>query len=214
MVFVRNAELPDRPASVAPDGSAPVAAPSASVIVSPEANDGYCLEENGVVKVQVKDIANGAKPRAGWIFQNGANGDNPGFEGDGYYYWKNEDSTVLDNGANEGLMTTTVFIEEAGTYTLLLRSARDSNAPSDARNDIWVKIDGDTNDVLLYGSPSMVEKDGFVKLYGASTSWGFSRNFDDKSTNNNPVSKVVLSEGFDTITFAGRSQGYHIDSFQ
>ena len=214
VVFVRNTELPDRPASVAPDAPAPVTPPSAPVIAPPEAKDGYYLEENGIVKVQFEDIANGANPPAGWIFQNGSNGDNPGFEGDGYYYWKNEDSTALDSGANQGLMTATVFIQEAGTYTLLLRSARDSNAPGDARNDIWVKIDGDTTDVLPAGSPPMVEKDGFVKLYGASTSWGFSKNFDDKSTNNNPVSKVVLSEGFHTITFAGRSQGYHIDSFQ
>ena len=214
VVFVRNTELPDRPASVAPDAPAPVTPPSAPVIAPPEAKDGYYLEENGIVKVQFEDIANGANPPAGWIFQNGSNGDNPGFEGDGYYYWKNEDSTALDSGANQGLMTATVFIQEAGTYTLLLRSARDSNAPGDARNDIWVKIDGDTTDVLPAGSPPMVEKNGFVKLYGASTSWGFSQRFDDEGTNNNPLSKVVLSEGFHTITFAGRSQGYHIDSFQ
>ena len=110
VVFVRNTELPDRPASVAPDAPAPVTPPSAPVIAPPEAKDGYYLEENGIVKVQFEDIANGANPPAGWVFQNGANGDNPGFEGDGYYYWKNEDSTALDSGANQGLMTATVFI--------------------------------------------------------------------------------------------------------
>ena len=116
VVFVRNTELPDRPASISPDDFAPVTPPSAPVtppappvVVPPEAKDGYWLEENGIVKVQFEDIANGAKPPAGWIFQNGSNGDNPGFEGDGYYYWKNEDSTALDSGANQGLMTATVL---------------------------------------------------------------------------------------------------------
>ena len=176
--------------------------------------DGYYLEEDGLVKVQFEDIMNGSRPPSGWVYQNRSNGDNPGFEGDGYYYWKNEDSTALDSRATQGLITTTVFIQDPGTYTLFLRSTRDSNGPSDARNDIWVNIDGDTTDVLPPRSPRMVETDGFVKLYGASTGWGFSRNFDDLSTDRNPVSNVVLSEGFHTITFAGRSQGYHIDSFQ
>ena len=176
--------------------------------------DGYYLEEDGLVKVQFEDIMNGSRPPSGWVYQNRSNGDNPGFEGDGYYYWKNESSTALDSRATQGLITTTVFIQDPGTYTLFLRSTRDSNGPSDARNDIWVNIDGDTTDVLPPRSPRMVETDGFVKLYGASTGWGFSRNFDDLSTDRNPVSNVVLSEGFHTITFAGRSQGYHIDSFQ
>ncbi len=179
----------------------------------PAGTNGYFLEENGLVKVQFEDIANGAQPPSGWVYQDASNGNNPGFEGDGYYYWKSETSTQLDKQPTQGLISATVYIQNAGTYNLYLRSTRDSDDPSDQRNDIWVKVDDDIIPLLPL-SREMITVDGFAKLYGASTSWGTSKNFDDANTNNNPDSRLVLSEGFHTITFAGRSQGFHIDSFQ
>ena len=110
-------------------------------------------------------------------------------------------------------------MQEAGTYNLFVRASRDSKSPSDARNDIWVKIDGDTKSVLPDGSPTMVSSNGFIKIHGLhgtkAGQWDHAEKFDSKGhAVKNPDSEVVLSEGFHTITFAGRSEGFHIDSFQ
>ena len=166
------------------------------------------------LKVQVEDVAGGGNPPAGWVFQNDADGGlQTGFQGSGYYYWKSETGTAVN--APEGAFTATFLVETAGTYTLRARSSRDSNSPSGERNDVWVKVDNNTEALLAPGTADIVSNSGYVKLYGASTGWGFSSSLDTVSdAAPNVAAKVNLSAGYHTITFAGRSQGYHLDYFE
>jgi hypothetical protein len=116
----------------------------------------------------------------------------------------------------EGRFSFSVEIDQAGVYGILLRGARDTNSPPDARNDIWIQIDGDTSAVMPDGSPRLVSGgDGFVKYKGAQTSWVNARMFSsDEDGVPNPASDVVFGSGLHTVVFAPRSTGYHIDSVQ
>ena len=173
---------------------------------------GYWLEQGGALKVQFEDVM-GTSPPAGWTYQAPGEG-NGGAQGAHYYWGSEAGSTGLNSNPTSGLFGTSFLIEEAGTYTLRVRSARDTNQPSDARNDIWVRIDDDTSALVPSGTDPLDKDDGFVKLFGASTSWGYSAKFDDTTDDNNPVARVQLDAGLHTIEFAGRSQGYHIDFFE
>ena len=174
---------------------------------------GYWLEQGGALKVQFEDIMDGANPPSGWTYEASGQG-NAGAQGAHYYWGSESGSTGLNSNPTSGVFGTTFLVEEAGTYTLRVRSARDTNAPSDARNDIWVRIDDDTSALVPAGTDPLDRDDGFVKLFGASTSWGYSAKFDDTTDDNNPVARVQLDAGLHTIEFAGRSQGYHIDFFE
>ena len=106
----------------------------------------YYLMAGNHLKVQVEDVAGGANPPQGWVFQNDSDGTKQtGFQGTGYYYWKSETGTA--ENAPQGQFTTTFYVENAGTYNLRMRSSRDSNSPGDQRNDIWVKVDDNIADV-------------------------------------------------------------------
>ena len=133
----------------------------------------YYKMEGNRLKVQVEDVAGGANPPAGWVFQNDADGGKQtGFQGSGYYYWKSETGTAVN--APQGAFTATFYVESAGTYTLRARSSRDSNSPAGDRNDVWVKIDDNAEALLPAGTADIVSNNGFIKLFGASTGWGFS----------------------------------------
>ena len=118
--------------------------------------------------------------------------------------------------ASEGLFGATVFIEEAGLYTLRVRTARDTNDPPDSRNDIWARVDDHMNSVLPEGTAAIeTTASGYAKLKGDNTNWGYARSFsalDEDAAN--PASQVFLSQGFHTISFAGRSVGLHLDFFE
>jgi hypothetical protein len=174
----------------------------------------YYMMEGNRLKVQVEDVAGGANPPAGWVFQNDADdGKQTGFQGSGYYYWKSETGTAVN--APQGAFTATFYVETAGTYTLRARSSRDSNSPSGDRNDVWVKIDNNAEALLPAGTADIVSNSGFVKLFGASTGWGFSTQLDTVSNAApNVAATFNLSAGYHTITFAGRSEGYHLDFFE
>ncbi|MEM6890687.1 MAG: malectin domain-containing carbohydrate-binding protein, partial [Pseudomonadota bacterium] len=178
----------------------------------PAGTSGYYLEKNGVVKVQFEDIVGNAE---GWVFQDGTNGNNPGFEGTGYYYWKDELSDALDRQPDEGNFETTIYIQDPGRYKLFIRSTRDNDDRLDAKNDMWVRVNGDTSAVQTVERPLEIE-DGYAKIFGTSAAggWTYSEEWDDTETDDNPGSVVRLQKGFNTFEFAGRSQGYHIDSFQ
>ena len=97
-----------------------------------------------------------------------------------------------------------------------VRTARDTNDPGDSRNDIWVRVDDDIHDVLPEGTVAIgATASGFAKLKGANTAWGYAKAFAAEGEEDaNPASQVVLTQGFHTITFAGRSVGLHIDFFE
>ncbi|TCU06814.1 malectin domain-containing carbohydrate-binding protein [Rhizobium sullae] len=174
----------------------------------------YYFMEGNHLKVQVEDVAGGGNPPQGWIFQNDSDGTKQtGFQGSGYYYWKSETGTAVN--APEGAFTTTFYVENAGTFNLRMRSSRDSNSPGDQRNDMWVKVDGNIADVIPAGTKPLVTNSGFAKLVGAGAGWGFATKFDTVAdTDPDVTAKLVLSQGYHTITFAGRSEGFHIDFFE
>jgi hypothetical protein len=183
--------------------------------IEPQATS-YFPAENGRIKVQMERIAGGAHPPAGWVYQNAQNGNNPGFQGSGYYYWRNELGTGRDTKPVNGLITLTIYISEGGTYSFRMRSARDSDNPGESRNDIYLKVNENAANYVPAGTPALKLINGFAKFYRAQHKWGYSFKLSpekDMPADQKPESDFVLGKGFHTITFAGRSYGYHMDFF-
>ena len=169
---------------------------------------------NRQVKVQIEDLL-GTNPTGGWVYQAPGVG-NRNAEGAHYYFRSQTADGSVKTPPAEGRFSFNVEITEAGTYSILLRAARDTNDPGDARNDIWIRVDGDTQGVMPEGTPTLTSGGGgFVKFKGASTSWVNAHQFSTSTQGDtNPDSTVVFGVGTHTITFAPRSIGYHVDSVQ
>lgn len=182
-------------------------------------SEGYYLMEDSRLKVQFEDIngPGGVNPPGKWQFFDEAdeNGNQANFQGVGYYLWGDEDSEAL-NGPQAELTYTFVIPESAaGEFTLRVRGTRDPGGASDAQNDVWVKID-DNAEELLVSNVNAIDNSGFIKLYGNATGdFGFA-NFIDSTSDSVPnfPAEFVLDAGVHTITFAGRSEGFHIDFFE
>lgn len=173
----------------------------------------YGLVE-GRVKIQIEDLL-GTAPTGGWVYQAPGVG-NKNAEGAHYYFRSQTAEGSLKTVPTEGRFGFSLDIEEAGTYSILLRAARDTNDPGDARNDIWIRVDDDTQAAMPAGTPTLTSGgEGFVKLKGAQTTWVNAHQFSTHTSGDkNPDSTVVFHEGVHTITFAPRSIGFHIDSVQ
>jgi hypothetical protein len=169
---------------------------------------------DGRVKVQIEDLL-GTNPTGGWVYQAPGVG-NRNAEGAHYYFRSQTAEGSVKTPPAEGRFSFSLDIEEAGTYSILLRAARDTNTPGDSRNDIWIKVDDSTQAAMPVGTPALTTGgDGFVKFKGADTKWMDAHQFSTKTQGDqNPASIVVFDEGVHTITFAPRSVGYHIDSVQ
>ena len=167
---------------------------------------------NGRVKVQIEDLL-GKTPGGGWVYQAPGVG-NKNAEGAHYYYKSQTAQGSLKKAGTAGQFSFKVDVTEAGRYEVLLRAARDTNNPGDARNDIWIKIDGNTQSVMPKGTPTLTSGgNGFVKFKGATTTWTDAHQFSTSAHGDkNPASTVVFDKGIHTITFAPRSTGFHIDS--
>jgi hypothetical protein len=168
----------------------------------------------GKAKIQIEDLL-GTNPTGGWVYQAPGVG-NKNAEGAHYYFKSQTGSGSLKQAGTAGQFTLKVDVAETGTYSILLRAARDTNNPGDARNDIWIKIDSGTQSVMPKGTPQLTSGgNGFVKFKGAQTSWINAHMFStSQHGDQNPASDVVLSKGLHTISFAPRSIGFHIDSLQ
>ena len=168
----------------------------------------------GKAKIQIEDLL-GTKPTGGWVYQAPGQG-NKNAEGAHYYYKSQTAQGSHKTAGMAGRFTAKIDVQEAGTYSILLRASRDTNNPGDARNDIWIRVDGNTQKVMPHGTPQLTSGgDGFVKFKGASTGWVNAHMFSTPvHGDKNPASTVVLNKGVHTIDFAPRSTGYHIDSFQ
>src|SRR5918992_5277407 len=174
----------------------------------PSSPNVYFPTKNGRIKIQAETLL-GTSPTNGWVYQAAGEGNNRGSQGSGYYYFKSETLDGSVKKATEGLFSATIYIEEAGAYNLRVRTARDTNDPGDSRNDIWVRIDDDTRPLLPAGTvPVTSTWNGFLKLKGATTNWSYAKIFGASQEGDaNPPAHVMLSKGFHTITFAGRSVG-------
>ena len=120
---------------------------------------------DGRVVVQVEDLL-GTDPTGGWVYQAPGVG-NPGAVG-AHYYYRSETADGSNNSApQDGRFAFQVEIDRPGSYSILLRAARDTNDPGDARNDIWIQVDGDTAGVMPADTPGLTPGgDGFVKFKG------------------------------------------------
>ncbi|ANT62119.1 hypothetical protein AYJ57_16945 [Salipiger sp. CCB-MM3] len=171
-------------------------------------------------KVQIEDpnANGGTNPGGQWTY---VEGDDPGTQdntqGTGHYFWGSEaGSTAINAPQQDSFLVYEVFIPEGeeGVYNFRVRSSRDTNDPSDQRNDIWLRIDDDA-EALQTNSTDSVSSGGFVKLYGASTNWGWAGQIDSVSESDpNFTASFNLTAGFHTITLAGRSQGFHVDFWE
>ena len=173
-------------------------------------------------KVQIEDpnVANGGtNPGGSWVY---VEGDDPGTQdntgGTGHYYWEEEISANpgVNTPQSNSFLEYTIFIPdgEDGVYSFRARSSRDTNTPDDQRNDIWLKIDDDA-EALQTNPTNSVSNSGFVKVFGASTGWGYSSQIDSVSEEDaNFTASFNLTSGFHTITLAGRSDGYHVDFWE
>ena len=189
--------------------------------------DGYYgIVGNSRFKVQIEDEnANGGQDPGGkWSFVGApdGDGDQAGFQGEGYYLFGSETSTAI-NGVNASeVLEYTLFIpdEAAGTFNFRLRASRDGDAAGDQQNDIWLnfKKEGTSEsieDYLIHGSnePEPTSS-GFIKVFGGPNNgtWGYASNWDGAS--GNPSTQLAVTEGgLYTVQIAGRSQGFHVDSF-
>jgi hypothetical protein len=168
---------------------------------------------SGRVKVQVEDML-GTRPTGGWVYQAPGQG-NAGAEGAHYYYRSQTAEGSHKTAPADGRFGFDINVADAGTYSILVRAARDTNTPGDARNDIWIRIDGDTQDVMPAGTKGLTDGGGgFVKFKGGlSSKWGDLKVFSTPTHGDkNPWSDVVFDKGIHNITFAPRSTGLHIDS--
>lgn len=177
----------------------------------------YFPMQNGRIKIQVETLL-GQTPTgasAGWVWQATGEGNNTGSQGTGYYYFKSETLDGSVKTTNQGVFSAVIEVPTSGYYNIRLRAARDTNDPGDSRNDIWLKVDDNIRDHLPEGTVPLSITNGFVKLKGASTGWTFATKFSAALDDDpNPNSLVWLEAGTHTITFAGRSVGYHIDFFE
>jgi hypothetical protein len=174
----------------------------------------YGFNGNSRVKVQVEDLL-GKNPGGGWVYQAPGVG-NKNAEGAHYFYKSQTAQGSLKKAGSAGHFTFKLNVAEAGKYSILLRGARDTNNPGDARNDIWIRVDGNTQKAMPKGTPTLTSGgNGFVKFKGATTKWTDAHQFSTSTHGDkNPASTVVFDKGSHTITFAPRSTGFHIDSVQ
>ena len=126
---------------------------------------------NGSVKVQVEDML-GSRPSGGWVYVAPGKG-NPGAEGAHYYYRSQTDQGSHKTAPTAGRFGFDINVAEAGKYSILVRAARDTSNPGDARNDVWIRVDGNTESVMPRGTPGLTEGGGgFVKFKGGiSSKW-------------------------------------------
>jgi hypothetical protein len=171
---------------------------------------------DGAVKVQIEDLL-GTNPGGGWVYQRPGQG-NAGAEGAHYYYRSQTQEGSHKTVPQDGRFSFDIDVEEAGIYSILLRASRDTADPGDARNDIWIKIDGGTQSVMPDGTPPLTSGgDGFAKFKSAPPAgkWVDAKMFSTPvHGDKNPASDVVFGSGLHTIVFAPRSTGFHIDSVQ
>jgi hypothetical protein len=170
---------------------------------------------DGSVKIQIEDVL-GTRPGGGWVYQAPGVG-NADAEGAHYYYRSQTAEGSHKTAPREGRFSFDIAVEEAGTYAILLRASRDTASPGDARNDIWIRVDGGTEKAMPDGTPPLTTSGGFAKFKSAppAEKWVNANTFSTPAHGDaNAPSDVVLGAGTHTITFAPRSTGYHIDSVQ
>jgi hypothetical protein len=183
-------------------------------------------------KMEIEDarIANGGTDPGGkWTFVDTAVGGNQtGFTGDGYYVYGSPANTAVNGVIGSEVLEYTIFVpqNETGTFAFQFRVSRDGVAPSDQQNDLWLNFKpasapgaGNIENFLVglggsTGQEPEPTSNGYIKIFGGPNNgtWGTASNYDGLP--NNPAAQISITEGgFYTIQIAGRSEGFHVDSF-
>jgi hypothetical protein len=128
-----------------------------------------------------------------------------GFGGTGYLEWWGGD-TFVTPAVEKNILTYTFSVPADGDYTVFVRGRRDfnkcgcpGNAPDDACNDIFVKIDDDRWIKTLIKGPFGV--------------WAWDLNF-EKVHKKVEKSKFTLTAGEHKLYIAGRSAGVMFDAIK
>ena len=179
-------------------------------------------------KMEIEDarIANGGTDPGGkWTFVDAPEGGNQnGFTGDGYYLYGSNTSTAINGVLNSEVLEFTILVPEGqtGTYEFQFRVSRDGVAAVDQQNDLWLNFKeagksgpGDIEDYLTNttNEPEPLSN-GYIKIYGGPNNgnWGVTNKYDGDP--GDPPARIAITEaGLYTIQIAGRSQGFHVDSF-
>jgi len=201
------------------------ATPPNLAITSPGPQQGHFAPvvsgSNTHFKVQFEDAnVAGSDPGGLWSYQTAPDlqGRQSGFQGTGYYLWGNNTNGTVNGPQPDSFLTYTIMVPEGqgGDYTLRLRASRDGELPSGLQNDIWVKINSDA-EALQVTKVDSVSSNGFVKLYGGTNDgqWSNAGMIDSvDGAGPNFAAVFTLQPGLNTITFAGRSQGFHVDFWE
>lgn len=171
--------------------------------------------KKGVTTVQVEHLM-GSKSKGGWVYVAPGKG-NPGAEGAHYYYRSQTAQGSHKSVPKDGHFGFSLKVEDPGKYKILVRAARDTSNPGDARNDMWIRVNGDTEKMMPKGTPGLTEGGkGYVKFKGGlSAKWNELKEFSTpKHGDKNPASEVMFGKGVFKIDFAPRSTGLHIDSIK
>ena len=180
-------------------------------------------------KMEIEDarIANGGEnPGGKWNFVNATDeaGRQNGFTGDGYYVYGSNTSTAINGVLGSEVLEFTILVPEGetGLYEFQFRVSRDGTAAGDQQNDLWLNFKaadkagaGDIEDYLTNttNEPEPLSN-GYIKIFGGPNngSWGLATAYDGLPAN--PTAQIAIAEsGLYTIQIAGRSQGFHVDSF-
>ena len=180
-------------------------------------------------KMEIEDasVANGGTDPGGkWTFVDAADGENrqSGFTGDGYYLYGSNTSTSINSVIGSEVLEYTILVPEGetGNYNFQFRVSRDGLEAGDQQNDLWLnfKEAGRTGagDIEAYLTNTANEPEplsnGYIKIFGGPNNgtWGTASNYDGLP--GDPAAQIAITEpGLYTIQIAGRSQGFHVDSF-
>ncbi|MEM9972689.1 MAG: malectin domain-containing carbohydrate-binding protein [Pseudomonadota bacterium] len=185
---------------------------------------------NTFFKIQIEDpngTGAGTDPDGKWNYLTSADGDGnqSGFQGDGYYLFGSDSSTAIE-GATGDRLEYTIFVPEdaLGVYNFGFIVSRDGDFAGDQQNDLWLNFkhaedpgNGDIEEFLTGNGTNEAEplSNGFIKVFGGPNNgnWGQTGSVDGAPANFGAAINITEA-GLYTIQIEGRSQGFHVDYFE
>ncbi|MBT8236390.1 MAG: Ig-like domain-containing protein, partial [Bacteroidia bacterium] len=170
------------------------------------------IDSSGIVVIEAEDLAYSGN----WSLENDFNG----FSGVGYLEWQGENQF---QSPNTGFISTTINIQNPGTYLFQWHSKVGIGNNTTESNDSWLRFPdadsfyGEKNGSIIYpkGSgqspvPNGAGADGWFKVYSSGqTNWTWSTLTSD---NDGHSIYVTFDEpGVYTMEIAARSKGHLID---
>ena len=130
--------------------------------------------------------------------------------GGSYITWLGLEPQKNNGDAEEGdIISTTVTIPTAGTYSFKWRMRQPSGVDNDKGNDAWLYFPN----AARYGpADTNASYGGFIKVYGRATKGEFEYSGTGEDSNGHTQIALVFDTAGDyTMEIAGRSHGLQID---